>query len=80
MLTAKDAAEWGIVNKVVGEGESVVDEAVKWAQKVCGMSPDGVIVARRGLRMGWGGLGVEAATREVEEGAGGREGLEKGEK
>ena len=65
MLSAGDAYEWGVVNKVIGEGEDVVEEAVKMAQKVCGMSPDGVIVARRGLRMGWEGLGVEAATREV---------------
>ncbi|KAF8416961.1 ClpP/crotonase-like domain-containing protein [Tirmania nivea] len=78
VLSAKDANEWGIVNKVIDEGDDVVEEAVKMAQKVCEMSPDGVIVARRGLRMGWGGLGVEAATREVEEGAGGREGLERG--
>lgn len=81
VLSAQDALAWGVVNKVVGEGESVVEEAVRWARRICvGSSPDAVIVARRGLRMGWGGLGVEAATREVEEGAGGREGLERGVK
>ena len=79
-MNATDAYGWGVVNKVIGKEEDVVHEAVKMAQKVCGMSPDGVIVARRGLRMGWGGLGVEAATREVEEGVCGREELERGVK
>ncbi|KAF8441892.1 ClpP/crotonase-like domain-containing protein [Terfezia claveryi] len=82
VLSAKDAYEWGIANKVTGEKEDVVEEAVKMAQKVCDMSPDGVIVARRGLRMALGGLGVEAATRkaaavweELERGVNIKEGL-----
>ncbi|KAF8464137.1 ClpP/crotonase-like domain-containing protein [Kalaharituber pfeilii] len=80
-LTAKEALDWSLINKVVGEGEDVVKEAIRWAEKISTeMSPDAVVVARRGLRMGWTGMGVEQATVEVEEGAGaGRIELERGE-
>ncbi|KAA6414832.1 MAG: enoyl- hydratase [Lasallia pustulata] len=43
-LSAHEAREWGLVNRVVGEGESVVAEAVRWAEVVGGNSPDSVVV------------------------------------
>lgn len=52
VLTATEAENWGIVNRVV-EGE-VVEAAVEMARKVAGMSPDSVIVTREGLRSAWG--------------------------
>lgn len=44
-LSAHEAREWGLVNRVVGEGESVVAEAVRWAEVVGGNSPDSVVVS-----------------------------------
>jgi enoyl-CoA hydratase/carnithine racemase len=65
-LTAVEAREWGLVNEVV-EGD-VVDTALRWAEKIAGMSPDSVIVTREGLRSAWDGMGVEEATTKVEQG------------
>lgn len=42
-------------------------------------SPDSVIVSRRGIRLGWSGLGVEAATKMGEMAGPGKEDLEAAE-
>lgn len=73
---AAEMERWGVVNKVVKEGE-VLAEALRWAGEVCENSPDSVIVSREGLKLGWEPLGVEVATEMLERGMYGR--MDKGE-
>ncbi|KAK5138142.1 hypothetical protein LTR08_004837 [Meristemomyces frigidus] len=64
IVPAQEAKEWGLVNKVVGDGEGeVVDAAVEYAKMIAENSPDAVIVSREGIKMGWEGVGAEDATR-----------------
>ena len=64
VVPAQEAKEWGLVNKVVGDGEGeVVDAAVEYAKMIAENSPDAVIVSREGIKMGWEGVGSEDATR-----------------
>ncbi len=63
-VSALEAREWGLVNKVVGDGKGeVVDAAVEYARMIAENSPDAVIVSREGIKMGWEGMGAEDATR-----------------
>ncbi|KAK4222973.1 putative enoyl-CoA hydratase/carnithine racemase [Podospora fimiseda] len=77
--TAREMKEWGLVNFVVeGEGDKVVEEAVKVAEEMAGnCSPDAVIVSREGLRMGMEGVGPVLGTEVVMRGVFGR--IDKGE-
>ncbi|RPB09057.1 enoyl-hydratase, partial [Morchella conica CCBAS932] len=59
VLSAAEAQQWGIVNRVVGEGEDVVEAAVELAGRVCRCSPESVVVSRAGLRSAWEGGGVK---------------------
>jgi len=65
-VAAEEAREWGLVNKVVGKGESV-KEAIKMAQAIAETSPDSMIVTREGIKMGWEGIGAEEGTRLLAE-------------
>ena len=65
-LSADEAREWSLVNKVVGKGKSV-EEAIKIAQLIAGNSPDSVIVSREGVKLGWEGIGAEEGTRLLAE-------------
>ncbi len=65
-LSADEAREWGLVNKVVEKGRCV-EEAIKMAQLIAANSPDSVIVSREGVKMGWEGVGAEEGTRLVME-------------
>jgi enoyl-CoA hydratase/carnithine racemase len=65
-LSAEEAREWGLVNKVVGK-EEVVAESIKVAEVIAGNSPDSVIVSREGIKMGWEGVGAEEGTRLLAE-------------
>ncbi|KAL8803686.1 MAG: hypothetical protein Q9182_003018 [Xanthomendoza sp. 2 TL-2023] len=62
---------WGVVNEVVGEGygggeyTGVVKRAIEVAETIAGNSPDSVGVSKFGVELGWAGMGVEEATREV---------------
>ena len=68
VVPAQEAKEWGLVNKVVGDGEGeVVNAAVEYAKMIAENSPDAVIVSREGIKMGWEGVGAEDATRIVNE-------------
>lgn len=63
-VPAEEAYRWGLVNKVVGDGEGeVVEAALEYAKMIADNSPDAVIVSREGLKMGWEGVGAEDATR-----------------
>ncbi|CUS08083.1 unnamed protein product, partial [Tuber aestivum] len=71
MLSSSEAREWGLVNRVVGDGEGeALTAAVAVAEEIAGNSPDSVIVSRAGLRSAWEGGSVEGATRRVREGMG----------
>lgn len=50
-ITAKEAFEWGLVNKVVPQ-DQVVLEAVHFAEMIAANSPDAIICTRAGLREG----------------------------
>ncbi|EKD15333.1 enoyl-CoA hydratase/carnithine racemase [Drepanopeziza brunnea f. sp. 'multigermtubi' MB_m1] len=65
-LSADEARDWGLVNRVVDGGE-VVAEAVRLAESVCANSPDSVIVSREGVKLGWEGVGAEEGTRQLME-------------
>jgi len=60
VVSAKEAAEWGLINKVV---DDVVGGAVEMAKLIAENSPDAVIVSREGVKFGWEGVGAEEATR-----------------
>ncbi|EMF10800.1 ClpP/crotonase [Sphaerulina musiva SO2202] len=63
-VSAKEALEWGLINKVVGDADGeVVDAAVEYAKLIAGNSPDAVIVSREGIKLGWEGMGAEDATK-----------------
>lgn len=66
-VTAAEAAEWGLINKVVeGEEErAVIDESIEYAKMIAENSPDSVIVSREGIRLGWEGVSAEAGTKEL---------------
>lgn len=73
-VSAEEAMSWGIVNKIA---EDVVGQAVETACVIAENSPDGIIVSREGIKLGWEGVGVEEGTNKlVEEWY---EGLHKGE-
>ncbi|KAH6673102.1 enoyl-CoA hydratase/isomerase [Halenospora varia] len=59
-VTAQEAHQWGLVNKVVPQ-DKVVEEAVKYASMIAENSPDAIICTRAGLREGWESASVERA-------------------
>ena len=61
-LSAKEASDWGLVQKVVPI-ENLVREAVKMAALIARMSPDSVIVSRAGIRQAWETGSVERSTQ-----------------
>lgn len=64
VVTAQEALQWGLINKVVGDAEGeVVEAAVEYAKMIAENSPDAVIVSREGLKLGWESLGVEDGSR-----------------
>jgi enoyl-CoA hydratase/carnithine racemase len=65
-LSAGEAREWGLVNRVVKKG-TCVQEAIEMAKLVAANSPDSVIVSREGIKMGWEGVGAEEGTRLIME-------------
>jgi enoyl-CoA hydratase/carnithine racemase len=49
-LTAQEALDFHLINKVSKTPESVIDETVEVARKIASLSPDAIIVTRHGLR------------------------------
>lgn len=68
MYTAQEMSAWGVVNQVVAQGKSVVDEALRWAVEMADNSPDSVIVSRAGLLGGWDPVDPTRSTQDVAEG------------
>lgn len=64
-LTANEAIGFHLINKISKTQESVVDESIEMAKRIAGLSPDGVIVTRAGLREAWETASVERATQRT---------------
>lgn len=63
-VPAEEAREWGLVNKVTGDGDGeVVEAAIEYAKMIAENSPDAVIISREGIKMGWEGVGAQEGTR-----------------
>ncbi|KAJ5133100.1 hypothetical protein N7448_001871 [Penicillium atrosanguineum] len=61
-LSAQEALEWRLINRVAKTPASVVEECLDLAGRITSFSPDGIIVSRQGLREGWENPSVEQAT------------------
>jgi len=66
-LTAQEALQYQLINKVSKSRASVVDEAVELAKKIANLSPDAVIVTRLALREAWETGSVERAYQLTDE-------------
>jgi len=64
-LTAKEALDFHLINKISNTPESVVAESVEMAKKIAGLSPDAIIVTRHGLREAWETGSVERASQRT---------------
>ena len=79
-VSAEGGRGWGFVNCVVGDdgGDDddggkgkgkgkggVVGEAVRWAERIAGNSPDSVVVSKQGVEMGWEEGSVEVGTERL---------------
>ena len=75
-ISASEAVELRIANKVSKSQASVVDEAIELARKVSIVSPDAAVVTKSGLREALENGSVERASQRTEEkfGRGLREG------
>lgn len=65
-LSAAEAVQYNIANRVSETHDSVVDEAVELAAKLASLSPDAIIVTRHGLRASWEQGSVERASQDTE--------------
>ena len=66
-LTAEEAVQYHIANRVSKSHESLVPEAIELASKVASLSPDAIIVTRHGLRESWEEGSVERASQNTEQ-------------
>ena len=66
-ITAREAENWGLVNKVVPR-EKVVEEALNYATMIAANSPDAVIAAYSGVRESWHTADVDEATQKTIDG------------
>ena len=66
-LTAQEAREYGLINRVAQSQRSVVEEAIEIAETIVRQSPDGVIVTKHGLREAWKAGGVKEAYKATRE-------------
>ncbi|TAQ86969.1 hypothetical protein B7494_g4702 [Chlorociboria aeruginascens] len=66
-LSAKEALDFHLVNRISQTPESVVKESVDMAKKIAGLSPDAIIVTRHGLREAWETASVERAAQITSE-------------
>ena len=59
-LTAADAKEWGVVNKVVPR-EKLDEETLNWAKAICLHSADGLMITKTFLQLHYEMLGIGAS-------------------
>ena len=64
-VTAKEALDFHLINKVSKSQENVVGEAVEMANKIAALSPDAIIITRAGLREAWETGSVERAAQRT---------------
>jgi len=62
-LTAKEALDLHLINKISKTPESVIAESVEVAKEIASLSPDTIIVTRHGLRQAWETASVERAAQ-----------------
>jgi enoyl-CoA hydratase/carnithine racemase len=63
-VTIDQAAQWGIVNRVVDRGRAL-PTAMEWAQRLAGGSASALAAAKAAVNTAIGGASEEEATREV---------------
>lgn len=59
-LTASEAKEWGLVNKVVSR-ERLEEETLNWAKAICLHSADGLMITKTFLQLHYEMLGIGAS-------------------
>ncbi|KAJ5135351.1 uncharacterized protein N7515_004629 [Penicillium bovifimosum] len=64
-LTAQEALDYRLINRISQSPQSVVDECLVLASQITSFSPDGIIVTRQGLREAWDNPSVEHATARI---------------
>ncbi|KIW79549.1 hypothetical protein Z517_06161 [Fonsecaea pedrosoi CBS 271.37] len=67
VLSATEAVQYNVVNRVSATHESCVPEAIELAQKIADISPDAIIVTRTALRETWETGSVERGFQLVDE-------------
>jgi len=60
MIEAKEAKEWGLVNKVVPR-EKLEEETLNWAKAICLHSADGLMITKTFLQLHYEMLGIGAS-------------------
>jgi enoyl-CoA hydratase/carnithine racemase len=66
-LSAAEALRFNLINHVSASPATLLDEAVKLAQKVADISPDAIIVTRAAIRETWENGSVERGYQLVDE-------------
>ena len=67
VLSAAEALRLNLINAVSSSPQTLLEEAVKLAQKVADISPDAIIVTRAGIRETWETASVERGFQLVHE-------------
>ncbi|KAL4891853.1 ClpP/crotonase-like domain-containing protein [Aspergillus ambiguus] len=62
-ITADEAKQWGLINRISKSQETVVAEAVEMARLVASRSPDGIIISRSGVRQAFETASMERASQ-----------------
>lgn len=60
-VSASTLHDWGLITQLTDSAADVARVAIETAQLMCSNSPDALIVARRGIRLGWEAGSVEDA-------------------
>jgi len=66
-LSAQEALQHGVINKISKTHESVLDEAIAMAKSIGDLSPDAIIVTKSGLREALETASVERASQKTAE-------------
>ncbi|KAL1865405.1 hypothetical protein Plec18167_009452 [Paecilomyces lecythidis] len=66
-ITADEAKQWSLINRIAKSQESVVAEALDIAQLIASKSPDAVIVSRAGIREAFETASMERASQVTDQ-------------
>jgi enoyl-CoA hydratase/carnithine racemase len=64
-ITANQALQWNLVNRISSSSETLMDEAFKMARDIAAISPDAILVTKTALREAWKVSSVEIAFRKI---------------